>query len=82
MCTEKHLSYSHIQIQKKKKRKTSAILKKEKECEIHTHDVCQTRTEKIVQCRKKFGGIFSFAIYIFFKFLTIRSIQKKSTLKF
>jgi hypothetical protein len=65
MCTEKHLLYSHIQIQKKKKeRKTSAILKKkEKECEIHTHDVCQTRTEKIVQCRKKFGGIFSFAIY-------------------
>jgi hypothetical protein len=38
---------------KKKERKTSAILKKENECEIHTHDVCQTRTEKIVQMPKE-----------------------------
>jgi hypothetical protein len=54
MCTEKHLLYSQIQIQKKKKKKKGDTRQtqyyKKTKCEIHTHGVCQTRTEKIVQC--------------------------------
>jgi hypothetical protein len=51
MCTEKHLLYSQIQIKKKKKKgDTRQTQYYKKKCEIHTHGVCQTRTEKIVQC--------------------------------
>ncbi len=81
MCTEKHLLYSHIQIQKKKKeRKTSAILKKEKECVIHTHDVCQTRTEKIVQMPKEIRWNFLVRQLYFLQILNYSQYTKKNQL--
>jgi hypothetical protein len=62
---------------KKKKRKTSAILKKEKECEIHTHDVCQTRTEKIVQMPKEIRWNFLVRHLYFLQILNYSQYTKK-----
>ena len=79
MCTEKHLLYSHIQIQKKKRKKDKRDIKKkkEKECEIHTHDVCQTRTEKIVQMPKEIRWNFLVRHLYFLQILNYSQYTKK-----